>query len=138
MILFDIIISFTYNTWVTHLLAQIKPGNSEIVEPLMVLFNHHSVLLSRVAVIMSFDLYIMQEISDRFALQSINNLAGGMLGVINEGKQSMSAFREHTVCRSELKLRRTRAALMQSVSYGRGAGGGNEGSIPKLLLLTAH
>ena len=138
LILFDIIISFTYNTWVTHLLAKIKPGNSEIVEPLMMLFNRHSALLSRVAVIMSFDLYIMQEIADRFALQSINNLAGSMLGVISEGKLSMSAFHEPTVRWSELQLRRTRAAPMQSVLYGTGAGGGNEVSIPKLLLLTAH
>ena len=35
-----------------HESLQVKPGNAEIVEPLMMLFKRHPALLSRVAVIM--------------------------------------------------------------------------------------
>ena len=48
------------------LVIEIKPGNSEIVDPLMALFERQPALLSRVAVIMSFDTYIIEDVADRF------------------------------------------------------------------------
>lgn len=42
------------------LVIEIKPGNTEMCDPLVNLFARHLVMLGRVAVIMSFDLYIME------------------------------------------------------------------------------
>uniref|UniRef100_A0A7S1BC57 GP-PDE domain-containing protein n=1 Tax=Corethron hystrix TaxID=216773 RepID=A0A7S1BC57_9STRA len=53
------------------LVIEIKPGNSEIVEPLLHLFTRHKNLLEHVAVVMSFDLYIMKRLSESLAVLSI-------------------------------------------------------------------
>lgn len=135
------------------LVIEIKPGNSEIVEPLMMLFNRHPALLSRVAVIMSFDAYVIQEVADRFALKNLHSNVGGGLGVIGEGKQSAEDLPglllgggggggSGLMRRRSGRRTRARARPIQSVSYGANLDGGGQGCeggcIPKLLVLTAH
>lgn len=123
--------------------AKVKPGNSEIVEPLMALFQRHPALLSRVAVIMSFDLYVLEEIADRFAIGNM-----GRLGTIAEGGAQGGAQRSTTraarMSRSgQMRSFRGRSFRnlnnRQSVSYGAvdGPPGKDGPAVPKLLLLTA-
>lgn len=105
---------------------KIKPGNSEIIEPLMIHFCRHPGLLSRVAVIMSFDSYVIEEIADRFAIANMSRMGGG-------GNQDTSGLPRRMT-------RRTGGGQIQSVSFG-GADGIASGdgvpSTPKLLVVTA-
>lgn len=104
----------------------------------MMLFERHPDLLSRVAVIMSFDTYIMEDVADRFAVM---NSGFGSLGTIGEGRQTAFGV---PGARTTLGGRRQRGTTMsrarRSVSYGtvvpRPAG--EAAPMPKLLVLTAH
>ena len=124
--------------------AKVKPGNSEIVDPLMMLFQRHPALLSRVAVIMSFDLYVMQDIADRFAVANLSFPSSGGLGTVQEGVSAAPppgpgpGRMAHTSSRST--LRPMRAHPIQSVSYGAVDSSFGPGGVPvpELLLLTAH
>jgi len=120
------------------LVIEIKPGNSEIVEPLMMLFSRHPALLCRVAVIMSFDSYVMQDIADSLTVANMPGTGGGGLGVIGEGTQDTSRL-PVSGTRTSHQLRRTRARPIQSVSYGADNGSDGDGCSPnpKLLVLTA-
>ena len=117
---------------------QIKPGNSEIVEPLMMLFSRYPALLCRVAVIMSFDPYAMQDIADSLTVANMPGTGGGGLGVIGEGTQDTSGL-PVSGTRTSHQLMRTRARPIQSVSYGAANGSDGDGCSPnpKLLVLTA-
>lgn len=125
------------------LVIEVKPGNSEIVEPLMHLFQRHPTLLARVAVIMSFDSYVMQDIADRFASENISRAMGG-LSVIGEGNDDTSFLMGLPMSGSRMtagsfRMRKTRARPIQSVSYGGEGKHSPAGSIPpKLLVLTAY
>ena len=58
----------------SKLIVEIKPGNSEIVAPLVRLFERHLGLLSHVEVIMSFDLFIIDNVSCELAASMPNSL----------------------------------------------------------------
>ena len=109
----------------------------------MMLFQRHPALLSRVAVIMSFDLYVMQDIADRFAVANLSFPSSGGLGTVQEGVSAAPppgpgpGRMAHTSSRST--LRPMRAHPIQSVSYGAVDSSFGPGGVPvpKLLLLTA-
>ena len=109
------------------LVIEIKPGNSEIVEPLMMLFKRHPSLLSRVAVIMSFDSYVIEEIADLFAVSNTTNGTGGERG----GKESIRRI-------SLTRARSQQLARCQSDSHGVDTCSIDDKgpSTPKLMVLT--
>lgn len=109
------------------------------------LFERHPNLLSCVGVIMSFDAYVMQEIADKFAIDSI----GGGLDVIAEGEysedksnalsRSTTARGRRTMARSMQRSVSLRSSVgrhfMQSVSYNFDSSSASVEK-PKLLVLT--
>ncbi|KAL7535979.1 hypothetical protein ACHAWF_005330 [Thalassiosira exigua] len=122
------------------LVIEIKPGNSGIVEPLMALFDRHPALLSRVAVIMSFDAYILQDVADRFAEQMIFGKAFDKLGVLDEvGKLNGGTIDGRRTARKTTRhrsTRMTRARPVQTVSYAIDHSK-TDLYFPKILVLTA-
>jgi len=124
-------------------IAQVKPGNSEIVDPLMNLFQRHPALLSRVAVIMSFDAYLIEDIAERFAFSTFlrRTGGGGSKGDLVAIAEGIPRNKSSTVARRGRNSRMSKVrACAASVSYGNDAMGTCDaaGPIPKLLILTAH
>lgn len=117
------------------LVIEIKPGNSEIVDPLMQLFQRHPALLSRVAVIMSFDAYVIREISESlegYRMQRQSGQFGRGLETINEGGSGTS-LRRGSFSRASLFSRKK---AVQSVSYGLSYTEDIHDNLPNLLVLT--
>eukprot|EP00588_Corethron_pennatum_P015815 CAMPEP_0194281024 /NCGR_PEP_ID=MMETSP0169-20130528/19535_1 /TAXON_ID=218684 /ORGANISM="Corethron pennatum, Strain L29A3" /LENGTH=411 /DNA_ID=CAMNT_0039025957 /DNA_START=374 /DNA_END=1609 /DNA_ORIENTATION=+ len=99
------------------LVIEIKPGNLEIVEPLIYMFSRRKDLLPHIAVVMSFDLFIMKRLCDSIQYLNIGQLE------TESGKMSFHSSRRFTRA----------ASTRQSMGVFRNS---TPIPMPKLLLIT--